>query len=100
MHKIGAETSFLKLLCNEIYPNTTEYTALAINLGIEAAEIRRIYRNNHTELECFVAIMEAWHRRGTPPFTWETILEALELPSVDEQTLANDLRQKYAVERR
>jgi len=39
-------------------------------------------------------VFKVWRSRVTKPYTWSTIIEALEAPSVDEVRLAQELTTK------
>ncbi len=47
---------------------------------------------NNTE-KCFVAMLEAWFRKGSP--SWSDMVEALRGPSVDRGALANNIERKF-----
>ncbi len=43
--------------------------------------------------ECFVAMLEAWFKNGSP--SWSDMVEALRAPSVDRRDLANNIEKKF-----
>ena len=94
---VGTEESLLLLLCNEVAPHTNQLQSIAINLNISPIDFERIRRSPDSEQDKFMEVFRLWNRRGTPPFSLNTILQALESPSVDEHSLANELRTKYNV---
>ena len=44
--------------------------------------------------QCFTFVFTVWKSRATKPYTWSTVIEALESPAVDEVRLAQELRAK------
>ena len=44
--------------------------------------------------QCFTFVFTVWRSRATKPYTWSTVIEALEAPAVDEKRLAQELRAK------
>ena len=45
-------------------------------------------------LQCFTSVFKVWKSRAIRPYTWSTVIEALESPAVDEMRLAQELRTK------
>ena len=44
--------------------------------------------------QCFTFVFTVWKSRATRPYTWSTVVQALETPAVDEMRLAQELRTK------
>ena len=44
--------------------------------------------------QCFTFVFTVWKSRATRPYTWSTVIQALESPAVDEKRLAQELRTK------
>ena len=44
--------------------------------------------------QCFTFVFTVWKNRATKPYTWSTVIRALESPAVDEMRLAQELRTK------
>ena len=42
--------------------------------------------------QCFTFVFTVWKSRATRPYTWSTVIKALESPAVDEMRLAQELR--------
>ena len=42
---------------------------------------------------CYIEIFDVWKRKGSPPYTWATIINALRAPSVGKKRLANELQE-------
>ena len=45
-------------------------------------------------LQCFTFVFKVWKSRAIRPYTWSTVIKALESPAVDEMRLAQELRTK------
>ena len=43
---------------------------------------------------CLTFVFTVWKSRATRPYTWSTVIQALEAPAVDEMRLAQELRTK------
>ena len=68
--------------------------AIGFQLGLTAAELQEIcpqlqgLESNH---RAFGEIFDEWRRRGSPPYTWRTLINVLRSPSVDEVLLSDEL---------
>ena len=49
----------------------------------------------HNALHCFERVFDYWSRRGSPPLTWEAIVEVLESDTVDEKKIADEVRKAF-----
>ena len=45
-------------------------------------------------LQCFTSVFRVWKSRAIRPYTWSTVIKALESSAVDEVRLAQELRTK------
>ncbi len=79
----------------EVIPHTNEWIAIGLQLEISMADIERIKIDHNTEKERFGAIFDKWKRTAVPCFTWNTLVNILNSPSVQEHKLAEDIRNKY-----
>ena len=85
----------LKDVVNELNPVAPKYFCIGLNLDVPGDKIRTI-ESNHTEtnrrfLEVLISI---WMKGRRELVTWERLIKALEAPSVDEQSLADKVRNK------
>ena len=46
----------------------------------------------HSPVECFARVFDTWERKGSPAFSWETVINVLESPLMEEMTLAQKVR--------
>ncbi len=65
-----------------------------MKLSLNDIERIQIECNNIIE-DCFIRVFNKWERQRTVPYTWDTIVKALESPLMGEITLAAEIRQKY-----
>ncbi|XP_064401366.1 uncharacterized protein LOC135347339 isoform X3 [Halichondria panicea] len=67
---------------------------LAINLNVDSETIKNIERSHNGRVdECFVAMLEAWFRKGSP--SWSVMVEALRGPSVKRGDLADVIEKEF-----
>ena len=81
----------MKDLANHVaaaIPN--RWKQVAYQLELTRGEIGIIESNPN---ERFMAVMEQWQRSAKLPFTWETLITALEEEAVNEIALAKKLKQ-------
>ncbi len=52
----------------------------------------RVSHNDRVD-ECFVAMLEAWFRKGSP--SWSVMVEALRAPNVKRGDLTDDIEEKF-----
>ena len=68
--------------------------AVGLQLGLTLAEVQTI-RPLHQSLDdhhrAFREIFGVWMRRGSPPYTWRTIIDVLRCTSVSEDLLSKKL---------
>lgn len=49
-------------------------------------------------VESFTKVYNIWSKKGDPPITWKTIVGVLESDVLGENTLANNIREKFGVD--
>ena len=47
---------------------------------------------SHNSTECFIQVFSTWKRNSSPPYTWETVINVLESRSINERSLAEEIR--------
>ena len=83
--------AFLNKVAVQI-PAKWKLFAYNLNIGHDAvSEIESKYPHDPTE--CFMSTFSYWEKKQSPPFTWDTVLEVLQSPSVGEKKMAEDLKQ-------
>ena len=71
-----------------------KYMTVGLQLGLTMAELEVIGPKYSTLEEMYRAFREmfgVWSRRGSPPYTWRTIIDVLKTASVGEVALSETL---------
>ena len=97
----------MKELLNQIASKAEDmWHIVGIELDIDDHELNAIEHANPGPILCYLKVFELWKKKGTPPFTWTTILDALRSPAVGVNDLARyveawlDQRRAQAHDRR
>ena len=72
---------------------SNKWKKLGQQLDIEHHQLKTILEENNDNLDCFAEVFELWKRKGSPPYTWATIIDALRADIVGEVQLAYELEQ-------
>ena len=80
-------------LMNEVASKVpAKWKIISVHLGLTLADQQCIIAITSSDpVQCFTYVFTIWRNRATKPYTWSTIIEALEAPSVDEVRLAHEL---------
>ena len=70
-----------------------KWEEIGMQLNIDGSHLKSIWITRQDPVRCFADIFDVWQRRGSPPYTWATIIDALRAPIVDEIQLANELEE-------
>ena len=85
----------LKTLLNDLTPVNHKWHRICIQLGIPNNKLREFEKNG----DPLVASLDYWLNGNTDvPITWESVVAALESPSVGELGQAKVLKKKYWME--
>ena len=76
-----------------VIPN--KWKKVAIQLELSEGEIKAIQTDEKESFDQFIAVMYRWKQSLSKPFTWATLVSALESPSVNENRLAHELRTEF-----
>ena len=68
-----------------------KWREIGLQLQVSNADILAISMSSQIPLLCFSEVLEKWRTKGSPPYTWITMIAALRAPVVDEIALANDI---------
>ena len=82
-------------LVEDLVPNTNQWENIGVRLELTATELDRIRIDYHNEESRFRRVLEIWKKRGSPPYTLNTIIDVLNSPLVKEHVLAEELATKY-----
>lgn len=82
---------------NDVAANAlNEWSRVAIFLNITPDKIKAISTMHHNDpIPCYTEVFQEWKNAKTRPYTWSTIVDALESNLVSRQDLANDIKFKY-----
>ena len=83
----------LKDVANELYPVATKYFYIGLNLDVSIHKMKEIESNQPDVNRRFLEVLST--SGSSEPLTWKRLIKALKEPSVDEQSLADKLRDKY-----
>ena len=80
---------------NELSSVKAKWHTIGVQLGIILAKLNEFKHDHQTADRCFAEVIDFWLNGNTQvPRSWESLVEVLESPSVDEKGLARRLREK------
>ena len=83
-------------LMNEVASKvSSKWKTISIQLGLTYNDQECFTASSSDPIQCFALVFKVWRNRATKPYTWSTIIEALETASVDEVRLAQELTRKF-----
>ena len=84
-------------LSNELPDVADKWRPFGAQLRISNSKLNSIQNNKSNDEDRFSAVLEYWmdNLPEKAPFTWETIVKALESPNVEKRVLAKKIREKY-----
>ena len=89
---LQAPPDLLGLLNKVAAEATDKWEQVAEQLGIKPSRIHSIHAvKPGRPIPCYTEIFDLWESKGSPPYTWATIINALRAPAVGEERLANKL---------
>ena len=72
-----------------------KWKKVAIQLELKEGVIRAIQKDEDDSFDRFMAVMYKWEQTLSKPFTWATLVSALQSPSVNEISLAEELNCEF-----
>jgi len=66
-----------------------------MSLELTDTEIERIRIECKDEKTRFIEVFKKWQKNGNPSFTWNSLVNVLLSPSVNEKKLAEDISEKF-----
>ena len=95
MHSaLHSPPDLLDLLSKVAAKARDKWEQVAELLGIKLSRIRSIRTVKQAQpIHCYTEIFDMWKSKGSPPYTWATIINALRAPAVGEERLANELQE-------
>ena len=73
----------------------SKWMEVAFQLEIDIGAIDAIENDKHKSFHKFMAVMNHWKQSLSKPFTWATLVAALQSRSVGETRLAEELRKEF-----
>ena len=70
-----------------------KWEILGLQLELEYVQLETISNKHQDNSLRFAGVFELWQKRGSPPYTWATIIDALRTKIVGEVQLAYELEQ-------
>ena len=74
-----------------------KWKTLGVFLKIPTGRLDTIEADYHNTQDRLQEMLKVWLKQVQPPPTWVSIINALDSDSLEEQQLAKELREKYAV---
>ena len=69
-----------------------KWMMFGVQLNIDQATLQQIsYQEN--PIRCYVELFTLWRQRQEPPFTWNSVIDILRTPIVDEFGLAEAIEE-------
>ena len=65
---------------------------VGIQLDIDQSTLNAYETQSSDTMRCYTNVFVEWKRAGEPPYTWATIIEALESDAVSERDTASNVR--------
>ena len=78
-----------------VIPYTNKWVQIGLNLEVSPTDIERIRINYQHEEARFMEVLNKWQKLGNPSFTWNTLVQVLKSPTVQEFTLATTIEEKF-----
>ena len=83
----------LKELMNCVAAKTQDkWFQVGIQLNIELATLNAYKTQSSDLMLCYTNVFAEWKRAGELPYTWATIIKALESAAVSEKDIASNVR--------
>ena len=86
----------IKVLHNKVAAKAPDkWKKLGTQLNIDYSELKSIEEKHKDAFDYYAEIFQLWKSKCDPhaPFTWGTIIDALNTPSVGEAQLATELQE-------
>ena len=71
----------------------SKWQMIGILLHVSYSELERISKEKDDIFMRLAEVFDLWQKRGSPPYTWTTIIDALRAPLVGEVQLAKEVEE-------
>ena len=89
----------LKAVRTAIWDARSDWQDIGIELGLKVTDLEAIEETNRGNVDkCFSKMLTQWLKRANPPPTWLAMVEALKVPTVGFEQLAEQVENKFLVE--
>ena len=83
------------LLYQKLFHVRARWYSVGLSLGLLPSTLDDIQdKHNRSSERCIATVLEKW-LATKPDATWDDVIEMLESPSLNEKTLAKEIRQQY-----
>ena len=84
-------------LLNEVAAEIpTLWREMGLELGLSHHHLDCIEtEQNRKQIRCFGEVLRSWREQQTAPYTWETIIQAMQTKAVSQYKLAQILKKKF-----
>ena len=84
----------IKDLLNKVAVRANDkWKSVGLQLDMELPELNTVEKQNKEASLCYAELFRLWKNNGDPPYTWDTIIDALKAPLVGEAQLATELQE-------
>ena len=88
----------LRNVTNELSSVIDKWFRIGVQLGLSEIKLKQIEADHHNVDRYFSEVIGFWLKGNTQvPVTWESLVETLETPFVDEKGLAKRLKEKQGL---
>ena len=92
---LGSAPTLWDLMNEVAAPVPAKLWGVAIGLGLEMADVNRIQEESRGRCDrAYSAVFDTWKRQQSSSYTWRSVVECLQSPSVDEQKIARQIKEK------
>ena len=64
---------------------------IGVFLEIENTDLESLQKSNESEVFKLTRVLQLWKDRRSKPFTWDTILEIIKSPPINNQSLVKEI---------
>ena len=91
------EPKYIDLINKVATEIPTLWREIGLELGLAHHRLDCIEtEQNRKQIRCFGEVLRSWREQHTAPYTWETIIRALQTKVVGQYELAQTLKKKFA----
>lgn len=93
MNRLEDPPTLVDLMTRVAVNCPTKWRDIGIHLGLGSEDLDAIHdRHRGDHHRCFEYVFSAWENKKKVPYTWSTIIKALESPLVERKRLADEIK--------